>query len=1330
MKFENYESRNTDPEIINAPKPPQREKAGEKELPILEYSGKIKEIIAGNPTSIIVGETGSGKTTQIPIVMREILFPEDKVAITQPRRMAARSVAKYVAGSIGCRVGEDVGYQVRFEDHTTEGTITNFMTDGILLRKLQEDPLLRDYSVVMVDEAHERSLNVDFALGLLKRAQKKRVAANMEPLKIVVTSATLEKEKFASYLGEAPMVEVPGRLFPVQRHYLNDKDKDCDPYSFDFTKEAANCVGDIVAQEKSGDVLIFMPGEDEIKKVINEINELGLEDIIVLPLYGNMPPDDQDKIFEKITQRKIVVSTNIAETSVTVPGVRHVIDSGLIKQKEFDPSTGINALKIKKHSRSGCTQRAGRAGRIESGEYYALYTEKDFEGRDEYTKPEILRTDLAQVVLTMKKMGIDDVKSFEFIDRPEDASFDNAINTLKTLGALDENDNITAIGEKMAGMPLEPKVARMVIEAERHGCTETVCTIAAFLGGRPVFNRPRGKEDEADMAHRKFKISGSDFMTLLNVWNEYDKVFQQSRQLKDWKIINDWTGKNFLNGRMLNEVREVRYQLFRALRRNGIRATENQDPEVIGKSIAAGLVGNLMQYYGRHSYRRVSDGETGFYIHPSSVAMGGDPELIVPAEILKTNKTYARTIQAIKPEWLKEIAPQIIDEKSRDLFWDSLSGEVAQSVDICFKGSRSPLTSENRPFNGPQSEIVMGRAIANGDIDLPVVKENKESAKIIYNFWKKSAGNLDMSIAPPIGSDFFTSFYVNRVGGITSQKRLMEAISEGEIDLALRVADFISEEKMREIEESNPDEILIGSKSYKINYDYSSYSEEKFSANVIIASEDIFGFNEIPVLPSGRKLKIHITQNGYERFSGYDLEELRQKSRDGAVDEIWNNWVRSGLVPETETIEQFNILDELPLLPASVPYGKDPLDGSDLLAYPAVVISKYYGKDRYKCEIKYFKSTDEAKQQTKNANQIILEARAEQQKQEQKEMLLAPARELLKNLKDRMEAVNENYLSYGLGYDKNYEWRRILDRAERYLEQETKEQFENLKKLQADLEAAFDYKDRREKARGVVDDAIAGYYGRCPLCGNAMVDGVCNNYGHDLSRIDFQLDDNDNPVESAILSQIIDNNGRIIAQLKCNGGSTRRRGYGEVYLVRGGHIRENGWGGEPFDSLSFQDFEKILTLDQAKAKEEERKKEREARHQEEMRRQYEKDWKTAEDNVENGTWRVGKFNKGNHPQTDEDQWEITIGGKNEQTKYVVDRYGLQPTDTSLEYYYSVGSVLVNTPKFKIISVRLEKPLPEHKPEGIKGEREEKGNDGNESDVEDLVEQFNKRFGRS
>jgi HrpA-like RNA helicase len=1253
----------------------------ELKLPILKYAREIKETVASNQTIIIVGETGSGKTTQIPLLLREIMSPEDRVAITQPRRVAARSVARYVAENVGCRIGEEVGYQVRFEDHTTEGTRINFMTDGILLRKIQEDPLLQDYSAVMVDEAHERSLNIDFTLGLLKRLQRKRAEAGLPPIKIIVTSATLEKEKFARYFGDSPMVEVPGRLYPVEIHYEKER-------VYDYTKAAAEKVRMIVEQNKEGDILIFMPGQEEIDKTIKEIEALRLSGLTVLPLYGQMSPEEQDRIFEKMSGRKVIVATNIAETSVTVPGIHHVIDSGLIKQIEFDPSTGIETLAPRPHAKSGCIQRAGRAGRLAPGECWRLYPESDFNNRPEFQTPEIQRSNLAHVVLMMKKIGIEDVKSFEFIDPPEIKTLEQAIDTLKTLGALDENERITEIGETMAEFPLEPHIARMVIEAEKHRCVETICTIASFLGGRSVFVRPKGKESEADAAHRRFKVPESDFLTLLKVWQEYEA--------NDYR--DGWARDNFLHTKMLAEVRQVRYQLFRVLRRNGIRASESQDPEAIGKSIAAGLIENLMEYYSRHSYRRVKDGESGFFIHPSSVTFGRNPKFFVPAEIVRTNKTYARIIQEVKPEWIREIAPQLTREEVREAYYDPAADRVLRKVDIYLKGNYNAFMEEEKLVTGEEAVKIFAEALSRGKIDLLFVRHNKQVMETINDLWLRNEGKF---MERPFSLENLKTFYIKQLGNISSSKELEKALQEGKINLELNLDELIPPERREEILRGNPDSIDILGIKRQIRYRYDDW-DKKFTAVVQIPASDVLKLTEMPTLPSGRSITFEIvSQEGetYTQFSGTNIQELKQKSRQFLIKKQWDEWQSSGKAPQEKRLENFDPLETLPNLPEPVQFGFDPETGEPIFAFPAITVeSSYYSGNKY--SIKYFPSREEAEIAQVKALEVIEQTKIEQRKKEERERLLAPARELLQRLKNNFSAIGEDYMDYGLFYaDKIDLYDKLLE-AGRKIESDPKEAMEILQEIDKRLTQAFNYKEQIRVAKEKAEAAIAEHYSSCPLCGKPLENDKCTNSEHDPERIDFASDENGNETGPVILSQIITDQGKIVAQLRVSHGEGRgrnRRYRGEVYLVRGPGI-ENGWWGGLFESLKFEDFGKILTPEQAKSKKAKMEAMRREKARAEALARYQEELEYAKQQVEQGYWRMGKFTKGIHPKTGDEQWELTLKGRGLVVKYIVDRWSRQPTSEDFVYFYSEEKTIVDTRGFRLILVRLENPFPEDKPE--------------------------------
>jgi RNA helicase HrpA len=525
------------------------------ELPILAKKKEILDAIRANQVTIVVGETGSGKTTQIPIFLYEDGYATNdrRVGVTQPRRIAATSVAAFVAKQIGTELGDAVGYQIRFDDQTADTTQVKFMTDGILLQEIQTDTELSQYSVIMVDEAHERSENIDFLLGLLKDLLKRR-----SDLKVVVTSATIDEQKFSRYFGNAPIVNVSGRMYPVDIIW-----SDTDYSERQMVNEVVSQVAHIHQTQPSGDILVFMTGRDDIMAVIAGLEKRELEDLLPLPVYGELSTEDQQKIFSRyLGKRKVVVATNIAETSITVDGVVYVVDSGFIKQSNFHSDTGIKSLDVVEHSQAGCNQRAGRAGRVQSGVCYRMYTNLNFKSRPAFTTPEILRVSLADVVLKMENIGIENIEEFDFIDPPDREAFHEAYETLIALGAIHRGvKGLTDIGRAMARLPLDPRIARMVLEAEKHGCVKNVATVAAFLSVRNVFVRPKDSEWEADAAHEQFKDEKSDAITFLNIWKRYEAS----------NFDGSWCYRNFLNAKTMGEVRRIREQLFSILQHHGMQ---------------------------------------------------------------------------------------------------------------------------------------------------------------------------------------------------------------------------------------------------------------------------------------------------------------------------------------------------------------------------------------------------------------------------------------------------------------------------------------------------------------------------------------------------------------------------------------------------------------------------------------------------------------------------------------------------------------------------------------------------------------------------------------
>ena len=613
-------------------------------LPIFDVREQFFDAVVSSQVTVLVGTTGSGKTTRLPPFLHEFGFADDGViGITQPRQIAATSVAGFVAEQLGVEIGTKVGYQIRFDDITNRHeTEIKFMTDGILLREMQLNPNLSRYSVIMVDEAHERSRNIDFLLGLLKDLLVRR-----PDFKLVVSSATIDAEKFSAYFGGAPVIEVPGRLHPVEVVW-SDRDFWC---LEDVAREVVDRVKKINENRGPGDILVFLAGADEIDNVITRLEELDLRDAVLLPAHGGLAPQDQQKIFQSFPgRRKVVLATNIAETSITIDGVVYVIDSGRIKQIQFNPKTGIQALEVVEHSQAGCEQRAGRAGRTQPGICFRLYTEGNFGRRPEFTTPEIQRMDLAGVVLTMESLGIKNVEGFDFIDPPDRGAFKQAYQTLISLGAISKDgSSLTEIGKAMARIPLEPRISRMILAAVEYGCIRDIITVAAFLSVEKIFARPKGKNNEADQAHAAFKDERSDALTFLRIWRQYEKC-DFSRQ---------WCFDHFLNSRSLWEVKQIRDQLFRILERLGVDANASNGEESVLKSVAAGLIHNLLLHQSRGQYTGVvQDNLFDIRIHPGSAMFNFlNPSWIVTAGVVETTRRFARFCSEVDVNWLPELLP-------------------------------------------------------------------------------------------------------------------------------------------------------------------------------------------------------------------------------------------------------------------------------------------------------------------------------------------------------------------------------------------------------------------------------------------------------------------------------------------------------------------------------------------------------------------------------------------------------------------------------------------------------------------------------------------------
>jgi len=627
-----------------------------KKLPIYPFRDEFLQAVNDHQVLVIVGETGSGKTTQIPQYLHEAGYTKDgrMIACTQPRRVAAMSVAARVSQEMGVKLGHEVGYSIRFEDCTSEKTVVKYMTDGMLLREFLTQPELDSYSVVMVDEAHERTLSTDILFGLVKDVARAR-----PDLKLLISSATLDAEKFSNYFDLAPIFKIPGRRYPVEIHYSKTAVSN-------YMDAAIVTTLQIHATQPHGDILVFLAGQEEIESVEEnlkyQMRGLGtkLDELIICPIYANLPTELQARIFEPTPKgaRKVVLATNIAETSLTIDGIKYVIDPGFFKMKCFNPRTGMESLLVTPISKASAMQRAGRSGRTGPGKCFQLYTAYSFQhDLDDNTTPEIQRTNLANVVLTLNSLGIEYGKllSFEFMDPPPAEAIKNAMELLYNLGALNGHGKLTKVGKRMAEFPLDPMLSKMIVASEKYKCSDEIISIAAMLSvGNSIFYRPRDKQVHAENARMNFHTGDvGDHIAHLKVYNSW----------KEANYSTQWCYENYVQVRSMKRARDIRDQLAGLLDRVEIELTSNpNDLDAIRKSILSGFFPNSAKLQKDGTYRRFKHLQT-VHIHPSSGMAEVIPRLVLYHELVLTTKEYMRQVTEIKPEWLLEIAPHCYDPK-------------------------------------------------------------------------------------------------------------------------------------------------------------------------------------------------------------------------------------------------------------------------------------------------------------------------------------------------------------------------------------------------------------------------------------------------------------------------------------------------------------------------------------------------------------------------------------------------------------------------------------------------------------------------------------------
>lgn len=641
-----------------------------KNLPIFAYRQGILDAVREFQVLVIVAETGSGKTTQIPQYLFEDGYGHKghRIAVTQPRRVAAMSVAKRVADEMGVKLGAEVGFTIRFEDMSSDKTVVKYCTDGMLLKEFLMEPNLKTYSAVMIDEAHERTLHTDILFGLVKDLARER-----EDLKVIISSATLDAEKFSNFFDDAPIFRVPGRTHRVEVYHTKNPEAD-------YINACIVTIMQIhvtqVHNEALGDILVFLNGQDEIEAVEDilkdKIVKLGkkIKELVILPIYANLPSHRQALIFNQTppNARKVVLATNIAETSLTIPGIVYVIDPGFHKQDTYHPRTGMNALLITPISQASAEQRKGRAGRISDGKCFRLYTQIAFEEEmDENTTPEIQRTNLSNVVLMMKSLGIHDFVNFDFMDPPPHETLIKALEHLYALNALNHRGELTKLGRRMAEFPLDPQLSKALVESETYGCSKEILTIAAVLScNSSLFYRPRDQMVDADNQHKTFWTEWGDHFTFLNVYNQWIEA-EESR---------DWCQTCFIQWKSMNRAKQVHIQIENLMQRVEIPLESSEDPIAIRKALLSGYFYNSARMDRTGTYKTTTTRQQ-VDMYPGSCLFNKEqtPVMVMFHELVLTSKEFMRTVSEIEPEWLLEVAPhffkkdqiRVMEENGRKL---------------------------------------------------------------------------------------------------------------------------------------------------------------------------------------------------------------------------------------------------------------------------------------------------------------------------------------------------------------------------------------------------------------------------------------------------------------------------------------------------------------------------------------------------------------------------------------------------------------------------------------------------------------------------------------
>lgn len=861
----------------------------DENLPINTKRDEIKDLIINNQVVIIAGETGSGKTTQIPKICLEAgRGLKGEIACTQPRRIAAVSVSERIAEELGQSIGDSVGYKIRFGEKRSKNTVVKIMTDGILLAETLSDKYLDSYDTIIIDEAHERSLNIDFILGFLSNLIKKR-----KDLKLIITSATIDTEKFSKAFDNAPIIEVSGRMYPVETIYLPPEVSDNKNEEPDLSKLAADSV-DLLNNEEPGDILIFMPTENDIIETMEKLKGRKDNKTTILPLYARLPAHMQQKVFKPVSGRKIVISTNVAETSLTIPGIKYVIDTGLARIPKYIASSRTTSLLVSPISKSSADQRMGRCGRVSNGICIRLYSEENYNERPRFTLPEILRSNLADVLLKMTALKLGNIKDFPFIDRPESKNINDGYNLLTELDAIRETKKpgfykLTATGEQMSKIPLDPKLSRMLIMASHLGCLDEVAVIVSGLTANDPREYPEDAKEKALQAQRIFVDPISDFMTLLNIWEKYKK---ESQNKFSTGATGKFSKKYFMSFRRLKEWRDLYSQIKDILFEEKIKdinlnisksIEKNQDVspayEAIHKSILSGYLSNIAVKTEKNFFKAAKNREV--MIFPGSGIFNKTKDWIVSAEIVETSRLFARTAGYIKPEWAAETGSQLLKQNIFDPHYEKDSGRVVAYAQKSLFGLvlvADEKVSYGKINRDDASRIFISQALLTGEIKNPpeFLKKNIRLADEITDL-EERLRKRDILVS----EDAVIDFYEKRIPGVFDIRTLRNIVrKKGDKFLLMKKQDLMNYDPENTIKDDFPDFLEVGEEKFKFSYSFNP-GEKNDGVTISIPAQKAAAVSKEhlePVVPGLLKEKIEAVLRGLPKKYRTAMNPIREKA--------------------------------------------------------------------------------------------------------------------------------------------------------------------------------------------------------------------------------------------------------------------------------------------------------------------------------------------------------------------------------------------------------------------------------------------------------------------